>query len=369
MVDPNSAPHPLSHEGIARRLRRMPSHGLQGPATLELYPTLLCNLSCRFCDTTLRHRKPEGELSRERLLALVDEAAELGVERVFVLGGGEPLLRRDATPDLLRRIKALGLEGILTTNGSFLDASLAEQLIETAFDEVHVSIDGPTAAIHDDLRGQPGAFRRTVRNTCRLAAWKRQRGLAFPRIALHFVLTRLNWRTLPDMVELAHSLGAFRIDFDALVAYAPEQKALELTVAERSAVPAVAAEALERARALGIQTTLEHFLHPHRLERGSQAPPTPEVAPGTPDPTGLKGAPCLKAWHYLVVQADGRSSPCCVLAGQGGDAGSQALSTLWASDPFLETVRSGMREGRPLPRCRECSWNILAHEAAIREHL
>jgi hypothetical protein len=28
-----------------------------------------------------------------------------------------------------------------------------------------------------------------------------------------------------------------------------------------------------------------------------------------------------------------------------------------------------MLNGEPLPRCRECSGNILAHEAVIRSHL
>ena len=101
---------PLHPAAVAARIARWPTEGVQGPTTLELYPTLLCNLSCRFCDTTLRHRKPTDELSPERLLGLVDEAAAAGVGRVFVLGGGEPLLRRDATPALLRRVKEHGMD-------------------------------------------------------------------------------------------------------------------------------------------------------------------------------------------------------------------------------------------------------------------
>ena len=83
----------------------------------------------------------------------------------------------------------------------------------------------------------------------------------------------------------------------------------------------------------------------------------------------LKGAPCLKAWHHLVIQADGRSSPCCVLAGQGGQAKNTALHTLWTSDAFLEDIRKNMRLQQPTARCTECSWNILMHEANIRAEL
>jgi MoaA/NifB/PqqE/SkfB family radical SAM enzyme len=362
MVDPVPARDPLHPAHVAARVARWETEGVQGPMTLEVYPTLRCNLDCTFCDTTDRHRPPVDELSADRWLEIIDEAHALGVARVFVLGGGEPLARRDVTPALLARVKQHGMEGVLTTNGTLLGPELARQLVETGWDEVHFSVDGPTPAVHDRLRGQRGAFDKTVRAACRLAVWKRRAGLATPRIALHFVMTRENWRTLPDMVRLAHAVGAFRVDFDALIAYTPDQQALRLTDEERAAVPAVARAAMAVADDLGIATTLAHFLEPDRLDRG-------HTRPTAPDLPGLRGAPCLKAWHYLVVQADGRTSPCCVLAGEGGSVRDTPLAEAWRADPFLARVRAGMLAGSPLPRCRECSWNILGHEALIRDHL
>ena len=44
------------------------------------------------------------------------------------------------------------------------------------------------------------------------------------------------------------------------------------------------------------------LLIPERLNRGDTQIETPEGV-------GFKGAPCLKAWHYLVVQADGKPVP------------------------------------------------------------
>lgn len=353
---------PTSPAQIAARVARWPDAGPQGPVTLELYPTLACNLDCQFCDTTDRHRPPVDELSAERLLEVVDEAADMGAARAFILGGGEPLLRKDAIRPLLRRIKDRGMQGILTTNGTLMGPSLAKQLVETGWDEVHVSIDGPTPEIHDRLRGMAGAFKRTVRNACRLSVMRRQAGRDTPRLALHFVLTNQNHHTLVDMVRLGHALGAFRIDFDALIAYRPEQQALKLSPAQAATVPAHAAEALALAQELGLQTTLANFMDPSQLDRGNTVVPTP---PGA----GLAGAPCLKAWHYLVVAADGRVAPCCVLAGQGGSVANTPLQEVWKTDAFLGAVRTGMLAKQPLDRCRECTWNILAHEAEIRAHL
>ena len=325
--------------------------------TLELYPTLKCNLDCSFCDTTERHQPRQDELPLARHLEILDEAAELGVKRVFILGGGEPLVARDLTPPIMRRVKELGMEGVLTTNGTILPRSLATQLLDTGWDELHVSIDGPEASIHDTLRGVPGAFAKTVRNLCRLNVMRGTR--ATPRLALHMVVTNTNHHTLPAMVRLGHALGCFRIDFDHLIAYRPEQLALALTEAQRRELPSIVRRAQDQAQALGIATTLENLIE--GPQRGEAPPPSEGV--------GLENAPCLKAWHYLVVQADGRTSPCCVLAGQGESAASTSLDTLWRESDFLGQVRAGMIAGEPLPRCRECSPNILAHERHIRSHL
>lgn len=348
---------------IAARIRRWDTAGPQGPMTLELYPTLRCNLDCAFCDTTERHRPQVHELPLARHLALLEEAAALGVQRLFLLGGGEPLLAREVTPAVMRRAKQLGMEGILTTNGTLLEGALVDQVLDDGWDEVHVSIDGPTAEVHDALRGVRGAFRRTVRNLCRLRVARDRRGLDRPRLALHFVITNLNFEGLADTVRLAHALGCFRVDFDALIAYRPEQLALKLDPGQAARVPALAAEALEVAEALGIATTLASFTSAASLDRGN----TDVSAP--PGAEGLAAAPCLKAWHYLVVQADGLTSPCCVLAGQGESVADTPLREVWERGTFLETVREGMRSGAPLPRCRECSPNILAHERVIRSHL
>ena len=347
---------------IAARIRRWEEDGPQGPVTLELYPTLKCNLDCAFCDTTERHQPRQNEMPLSRHLEILDEAKALGVERVFVLGGGEPLVARDLTPHILHRVKELGMEGILTTNGTILPKGLRDQLLEDAWDEMHVSIDGPVASIHDRLRGMQGAFKKTVTNLCRLNVAKQQRGLLFPRLALHFVITNENHRTLPDMVQLAHALGCLRIDFDALVAYRPEQLALKLSAAQMAEVPAIAQKGLDLAEELGVATTLENFLDPANLDRGG-APEPLQLEPG------LENAHCLKAWHYLVVQADGKTSPCCVLAGQGESVAEAPVERIWRNGDFLKEVRVAMEAGKPLQRCTECSPNILVHERHIRDNL
>jgi MoaA/NifB/PqqE/SkfB family radical SAM enzyme len=356
-------------DAIAGRVVRREAGDDVGPWTLELYPTLRCNLDCAFCDTTDRHRPAVAERSPVAWAALVDEAADLGARRIMVLGGGEPLLS-PATPEILRAAKRRGLEGFLTTNGTRLDDATANLLVELGWDDVHVSIDGATADTHDRLRGKPGAFRRTVSALCRLRRARDAAGRALPRLAIHCVLTRLNVDELPALVRLAAALGCHRVELDALVAYRPEQRALALDARARARLPDALAEATVEAERLGLSHTFDRFAAGRALARGT-APPTTEPDGATAHPLGA--APCLKAWHHLVVDAAGRTSACCVLAGEGDplndDPGPHgAVRAVWAG-PWIEGLRAAMRAGTPPPRCAECSENILVHERAIRARL
>ena len=344
---------------IAERVRAREAGAPVGPWTLEVYPTLRCNLDCSFCDTTERHQPARGELPVARWLELLEEAAALGAKRLMVLGGGEPMISL-ATMPLLRRAKALGLEGMLTTNGTLMPRPLLAELVEIGWDEVHFSVDGAEAATHDRLRGRPGAFRKTILAACQLRRLRGER--PFPRIALHSVLTRENWRETGAILKLAAALGAFRVDVDALVAYRPEQQQLALTEADKEAFQQQLPGWIALADSLALPTTLPNFLGGRALERGA-------TAPAVPTGTGLAAAPCLKAWHHLTIQADGRLSPCCVLAGEGESLATGSLAARWNSSPMLEGVRAGMRRGKPTGRCAECSENILAHERAIRAWL
>jgi MoaA/NifB/PqqE/SkfB family radical SAM enzyme len=347
-------------EAIARRLLDW-REGSTGPTTLEIQPTMACNLRCVFCEEATRRGPAPDELPTERWLTLLDEAAALGLSRVFVLGGGEPMAAPAKCLAILRRAKALGLEGILGTNGTLFTEATIRELVEIGWDEIHFSVDGPTADIHDALRGTPGAFKRTIQSLCRFQGLKARLGLERPRLVMHFVVTNTNAHTLGDMLRLASGLGVRRVDFDALVTWTDTQRRLALDGAGRALLQEEARRAEVLALELGIESSVGHLRAAETLRRGERK--LPEGLPLLPV---VGRAPCLKAWHDLVVQPDGRSSPCCVLAGIGASVRHASLAEVWFRGASLREIRASMREGKPLARCVECSTNILAHEEAIR---
>lgn len=350
-----------SPEFIAKQILHWQKSTHKGFVTLEIYPTLRCNLNCSFCDTTDRHRPAVNELSTQEWIRIIDEAADLGAQQIFVLGGGEPTIRADLL-HLLSHAKKRQLRGMLTTNGTLLSKSILLKLLAIGWDEIHFSIDGAVPETHDRLRGNRGAFMKAIRACCFLHRQKEKHNISTPQLVFHFVITNENYQEIPELLRLAKSVGVTRVDFDALIAYRPEQKQLELDPNQEERLSHIAQQAADLAEDLGIQTTLENFIKKERISRGI----TPPLAG---DKEGLGGAPCLKAWHHLVIQADGRTSPCCVLAGQGGNIQGKTVLSLWNHDPFLENLREAMHNHQPPERCKECSWNILSHEREIRRFI
>ena len=351
---------------IAARIRRWDKGEPRGPYTMELYPTMTCNIDCVFCDTTYRKGKQTGELTAEQYWRILDEAEELGVRRIFILGGGEPLVRKDVTPELMRRIKQAGMEGHIATNGTLFDEGLIAQVLDTNWDEIHFSLDAPDPAVNDYLRGRAGVFDLVAKAMCRLNGLKALRGrgpMDAPRMLIHAVVTNKNHRMFADMVRFAAAVGAYRVNFDYLIAYRPEQNALKLDADEKAEVPGHAREGLAEAERLGLQTTLEHFLDTRTLDRG-------EMTFESPGPRDAAHAPCLNPWYYLVVHPDGKTSPCCVIPGIG-DAATDGIKPVWlgAEGTFLGDLRANMVDKTMTELCRNCTVSIISRNDYIRDSL
>jgi MoaA/NifB/PqqE/SkfB family radical SAM enzyme len=104
-----------------------------------------CNLKCVYC------RCPEirtDVLSTEQWLGLIRALGGLGTVRIK-FQGGEPTLRRDFAT-LCREARRAGMLVAVVTNGVRIaeDHAILEHL-----DEVVVSLDATTPAVHDRLRG------------------------------------------------------------------------------------------------------------------------------------------------------------------------------------------------------------------------
>jgi heme d1 biosynthesis radical SAM protein NirJ len=151
-----------------------------------------CNLTCKHCYSISADTDFPGELSTEEVFRVMDDLRAFGVP-VLILSGGEPLLRPDIFA-ISERAKAMRFYVGLSTNGTLIDAAMADRIAEVGYDYVGISLDG-IGATHDAFRRQQGAFDASLTGM-RLC---RERRL---KVGLRFTLTLDNADQLPEMLRL-----------------------------------------------------------------------------------------------------------------------------------------------------------------------
>jgi radical SAM protein with 4Fe4S-binding SPASM domain len=124
--------------------------------------------------------------------AMLEDLAKFNVP-VVMFSGGEPLLREDIF-ELIGRATLLDLRSVLSTNGTLIDAAVADRLRQVGVGYVGVSLDG-IGQVHDRFRGQEGAFVRALAGLrhCRQAGLK---------VGLRFTITNHNVSQLDGVFSL-----------------------------------------------------------------------------------------------------------------------------------------------------------------------
>jgi pyruvate-formate lyase-activating enzyme len=126
---------------------------------LWLYTNFDCNLSCDYCCVRSSPRAPRRALGIERVRRIAIEAAELGVNEIFVTGG-EPFM----LPDIGQIITACAAAAPTTvlTNGMLFAGSRLATLRSLSRERVtfQISLDSPTPELHESHRGK-GTWART----------------------------------------------------------------------------------------------------------------------------------------------------------------------------------------------------------------
>ncbi|WP_346355709.1 putative heme d1 biosynthesis radical SAM protein NirJ1 [Azotosporobacter soli] len=189
------------------------SHGQQHGAVAGMGPvvawnvTRTCNLKCVHCYADSDAQKYDGELTTAEALRFIDDCAAFKVP-VLLLSGGEPLIR----PDIFQLVEYANQRGIRTTfstNGTLIDAALAQKIKSLNVGYVGISLDGLGEA-NDKFRGKSGAFEQALRGIRHCLAVDQ-------RVGLRFTINRYNFHDLENVFQLIETEKIPRVCFYHLV--------------------------------------------------------------------------------------------------------------------------------------------------------
>lgn len=134
----------LNYKIIKRRIPLMVSLGL----------TNRCNLNCPFCYAR-NFQSKSPEYTTVQLLDYIEQFVKLGT-RIFLLQGGEPLLREDLK-EIISYIKRKGRYCRISTNGLLVEEKID---LLTGVDQISFSLDGNQEVI-DKIRGK-GVYKKVL---------------------------------------------------------------------------------------------------------------------------------------------------------------------------------------------------------------
>jgi len=339
---------------VARRTRAVAADlargeiALQLPTELQLEVTSRCNLTCSACLRTHVPLQADADLAIEDYRRIV--AGLPSLQRIAFQLNGEPLLCDDLF-EMIGEASAAGIDTVLNTNGTLLDARRRAALLGSGLQELRVSLDGAKPATVLRMAGADILERVTER----VAALIRERGDAVtPRISLWMVGTRANVAELPDLVRLAARIGVEEVYLQRLVltGRGVAKRAESLHRRTNGGLDEVIREAEQVAAEVGVALRASG----RRSIRSSLSAP-PEDRPWDG---------CWRPWRTAVVTTDGRVLPCCIASFREsydrlsrGDLNEATWAEIWNGEGY-RSLRRALLDGDPLPSCAGCGvdWSL-----------
>ncbi|MFP3982308.1 MAG: radical SAM protein [Desulfurivibrionaceae bacterium] len=297
-----------------------------GLLSMELELSRACNLRCIYCYAS-SGLPLDQELSLEEIYNVVDQAVDLGAQKIIILGGGEPLLYSDLFA-VIDYLKSKEVTVDLFTNGTLITEKTATMLFERGVSVV-VKLNSLNPEIQDHLAGKPGTSEEimTGLNLLREAGYPD----AQHPLGIETVICRQNYDELPDLWAWARRRGIIPyMEMMTMQGRATKHPELEVESGK-------VREMFERLSELD-RKEFDHHWSPH--------PP-------------LAGSQCARHEYSCTVTANGEIYPCPGVSVAAGNIRQSRLADILKNGtPFihLRDIRRNIKG-----RCARCSLSRVCY--------
>ncbi len=347
-----------SHPGHATRLRPV----LAGPAPYEGYlfqdapqniyweVTRACDLVCRHCRADAQVDRHPHELTHEEGRRLLDDIAGMGSLLIFT--GGDPLKRPDLF-DLMAYARERRIPfGITPSTTPLLTREVLTRFKSLGVMALGLSLDAPTAEVHDAFRGWSGAFDRALE----VLHWAGEVGIS---VQINTTVTARNIHWIPDMLEVLRPFSP-PIRRWSLFVLIPVGRGVTLGLPQP--------DELDRLFAWADEAQQDAPFHIRTVEAPHYRIRLLERLRTLPDETRRKrlrsiGAGIRDGNGVIFVSHTGDVYPSGFLPLRAGNVREAPLSEIYRTSPLLQTLRNpDLLEGR----CGRCLYRYLCGGSRAR---
>jgi len=350
-----------------RRLITWESGEKAFPLSIELSPTLRCNLSCLFCWRQEKNDIDSGELSFEKYKKIIKEASDMSVKEVRIIGGGEPLFRKD-TFEIMKEIKSRGMFGYICTNGTMFNEKNIEELVRIGFDHIKISLHGSTAKVHDSLVNVKGSFKKTLKNMILFSKWKKKLEKEKPLIEIGTVLVRENYKDILNIVNLAYSLDVQYFFVEPITVYSKMGEKLKLRKKEIKDFEKIAIESKKIADKYGIKNNLNDFIESEYVRKTGKMKELLKKDNKNKRSRFLSLS-CYEPWLRIGIRVDGTVCPCGFFDQESTEnIKEKTLEDIWFGD-YFNLRRRQILNGKLPNHCKKCCMTLVVENKLIRNEL
>lgn len=337
-----------------------------------------CNLECIHCRRiTIADELLPQDLKTQEVFDMIDNIASFG-RPIFVLSGGEPLFRPDIY-DIARHATDAGLIVALATNGTLIDAAVAQKIKDAGVRRVSISFDGADAETHDVFRG-PGAFDRAMKGIGHL----RDSGIPYQ---INTTVASHNVHQMEETLALAKGIGAVALHLFLLVPVGcgveiaedkqitPEQYenvlgwmyeaemegGIELKATCAPHYFRIARQRMAEDRRNGIDRKRPDSMHRQKHAGGGH----PGGHPGGRHAMNAMTKGCLAGTGVSFVSHRGEVFPCGYLPMAAGNVRTQPFQTIWEDSTLFAQLRDPNLLGG---KCGVCEFQNLCSGCRARAY-
>jgi AdoMet-dependent heme synthase len=326
-----------ARSALASRLETAPAAPQPIPHVVAWNLTQRCNLACAHCYIAAgAWHSAAGELTAAECRRITDEIIELAPAPLFILSGGEPLLRTDLE-EIAEYAVRRGATVVVGTNGTRLTDDRIASLMSAGVTGVAISIDSLDARYHDRFRHGDGALADTLAAVDRLSEHR----LDF---VVQTTVTRGNRHELADIAAWADARGAVAFNVYFLVSTGRAEAMSGLTPEEND-------------RVLRDLASLEREYRGRMLVRSKCQPQimrhVHDTDPESPLLNYATRCPC--GVQYCRITPEGKVTPCPYLPEVAGDLRAQSFGDVWRESPVFAAIRTGTLGGK----CGRCEYRAL----------
>ncbi len=294
------------------------------PISIAIEPTTSCNLRCPECPSGLRSfTRPTGMLQEDLFRRVIDQLAPTLNYLTFYFQG-EPFLN----PRFLEMVRYASAKGIYTatsTNGHFINDEVARSIIESSLDRLIISVDGTSQDTYQSYR-VGGSLEKVKEGARRIVEWKKKMKSSTPHIVYQFLVVRNNEHQIPDVYELASSIGVDQVVLKTAQIYDYKNGSDLIPSQDKYS----------------------------RYERNDD---------GTYSIKNSLDNHCWRMWHSCVVTWDGKVVPCCFDKDAHytlGDLTKNTFGEIWNSEAYHQFRSSLLRSRAEIEMCRNCTEGMKA---------